>query len=237
MKTVSKPTSKPKQLSPSDRPVHGSRKESVYQAIRAAIESGELKPGQRVMEVEIGEALGVSRTPVREALRRLEAEGILEVEPRIGLVVASLSRQAVMELYEMRELLEATAAALCATHATAFEVAELRELVSRERRLKEPEELTRHNRLFHEAIYRGAHNRYLTKSLNALNDSMWLLGPSQMRDPQRARTALEEHTELLAAIEQRDPDAAEAAMRAHVESAKKERVKRLFPESTAAQEQ
>lgn len=230
-----KPIPKPKPLSLSERPIHGSRNESVYQAIRAGIESGDLKPGQRVMEVEIGESLGVSRTPVREALRRLEAEGILVFEPRVGLVVTSLSRQAVMELYDIRELLEAKAAGLCALHASEFEITELRELVSREQRLTTADELTRHNRLFHEAIYRGAHNRYLTKTLNTLNDSMWLLGPSQMRLAKRARSALEEHVQMLAAIEKRDAPAAEDAMRMHINNAKQERIKALFPESTSTQ--
>lgn len=189
------------------------------------------------MEVEVGEWLGVSRTPVREALRRLETEGILEVEPRVGLVVTSLSRQAVMELYELREVLEAKAAGLCAVHATELEIAELRQLVSREQQLRDGDELARHNRLFHEAIHRGAHNRYLVKSLAALNDSMWLLGPSLMRVAQRARTALDEHAAILAAIEKRDPNAAEAAVRAHVTGAKQERMKTLFSEAHAAPKQ
>lgn len=219
-----------------DRPVHGSRNESAYQAIRAAIERGDLKAGQRVMEVEVGEWLGVSRTPVRAALRRLEAEGILEMQARVGLVVTSLSPQAVLELYEVRELLEAKAAGLCAVHATALEIAELREIVQLEQRLRDADELVRTNRLFHEAIHRGAHNRYLAKSLGPLNDSMWLLGPSQMRVTRRARPALLEHAEIFAAIERRDPVAAEAATRAHVRGAKHERMKTLFPESTASQE-
>lgn len=224
---------KPSTKSPiaSDRPIHGSRNETVYQAIRSAIERGDLKPGQRVMEVEIGEWLGVSRTPVRDALRRLETEGILEIEPRVGLVVTTLSRQAVLELYEMRELLETKAAALCAQHATELEIAELRELVNREPRLRDADEVVRHNRLFHEAIYRGAHNRYLTKSLAVVNDSMWLLGPSLMRGQQRARAAAKEHAEIFAAIEKRDAAAAEAAVRAHVQGAKRERLKALFAEA------
>lgn len=211
-----------------DRPVHGSLNESVYQSIRAAIELSDLKPGQRVMEVEVADWLGVSRTPVREALRRLETEGILEVEPRVGLVVTTLSRQAVMELYDMREMLESKAAALCALHATELEIAELRDLVGREPRIRDAEELGRHNRLFHEAIHRGAHNRYLTKSLAALNDSMWLLGPSLMRFAQRARAAQKQHGEIFAAIEKRDAAAAEAAARSHVHGARQERMKTLF---------
>jgi DNA-binding GntR family transcriptional regulator len=206
-----------------------SRNESVYQAIRSAIERGDMQPGQRVMELEIADWLSVSRTPVREAVRRLETEGMLEIEPRVGLVVASLSRQAVMELYAMRELLEVTAARWCAAHATDLELTELEELVRREQRLQgDADELVRHNRRFHDAIHRGAHNRYLTKSLNAVNDSMWLLGRSQMRLAHRAKAALVEHAELCAAIRERDPAAASDAARRHVQAAQTERLKTLF---------
>ena len=212
-------------------PEYASRSELAYQKLREAIESGELKPGQRVMEVEIAEWLAVSRTPVRDALRRLESEGMLEVEPRNGLVVASISRQAMLELYVMREVLEGTAARLCARNASELEILELKELVKREERL-EDEALARHNRQFHEAVHRGAHNRYLEKSLSAVNDSMWLLGKSQMLIPERANTSRAEHAELFEAIERRDADAAEAIARRHVQSARTERLKQLFPESS-----
>lgn len=209
-----------------------SRGELVYQKLREAIERGELKPGQRVMEVEVAEWLKVSRTPVREALRRLESEGMLALEPRMGLVVASLTRQAMLELYVMREVLEGTAARLCARHASDVEVMELEELVKREERLQGNfEALARHNRLFHEALHRGAHNRYLEKSLSAVNDSMYLLGPSQMLLPERAKSALEEHAELLDAVLKRDGDLAEAVARRHVRSAQQQRLKQLFPDS------
>ncbi|OGA46446.1 MAG: hypothetical protein A3F74_09875 [Betaproteobacteria bacterium RIFCSPLOWO2_12_FULL_62_58] len=211
---------------------YASLSELVYQKMREAIQQGALRPGQRIMEIEVAEWLKVSRTPVREALRRLESDGMLTLEPRTGLVVASLSRQAMLELYVMREVLEGTAARLCARHASDLEVMELEELVKREERLQGNfEELARHNRLFHEAVHRGAHNRYLEKSLSAVNDSMWLLGKSQMLLPHRAKGALAEHGELLAAIRKRDPDAAEEAARGHVRSAQKERLKQLFPET------
>jgi DNA-binding GntR family transcriptional regulator len=211
---------------------YASRSELVYQKMREAIEQGALKPGQRIMEIEVAEWLDVSRTPVREALRRLESDGMLTVEPRTGLVVASLSRQAMLELYVMREVLESTAARLCARHASDVEIMELEELLEREKRLQGRfEELARHNRSFHEAVHRGAHNRYLEKSLSAVNDSMWLLGKSQMLLPHRASAALTEHGNLLAAIRKRDPDAAEEAARRHVQAAQKERLKQLFPET------
>jgi DNA-binding GntR family transcriptional regulator len=211
---------------------HASRGALVYRKLRHAIEQGELKPGQRVMEVEVAEWLDVSRTPVREALRRLENEGMLALEPRTGLVVASIAREAMLELYVMREVLEGTAARLCARHASDPELMGLEELVKREARLQGNfEVLSRHNKLFHDAVHRGAHNRYLEKSLAAVNDSMCLLGKSMMLIPERAEEAQLEHSELVAAIVGRDADAADRSARRHVRSAQKQRLKQLFPDS------
>ncbi len=150
------------------------------------------------MEREVAERLKVSRTPVRDALRRLESEGMLAFEPRIGIVVASITRQAMLELYVVREVLEGTAARLCARHASDVEVMELEELVMREQRLQgNHDALAHHNKLFHQAVHLGAHNRYLEKSLAAVNDSMSLLGESQMRLPARAELARSEHAALV----------------------------------------
>lgn len=211
---------------------HGSRSEHVYRRLRDAIQEGQFKSGDRVMEIEVADWLKVSRTPVRDALRRLESEGMLQHEPRQGLVVARLDRQAVMELYAMREMLEGTAARLCARHASDMEILDLAELVERERAIQgDPEAVARHNRRFHEAIRRGAHNRYLVKSLAAVNDSMVLLGRPLMLLPHRAQAALAEHESIAQAIQRRDPEAAEEAARQHVRAAQRERLKRLFPES------
>jgi DNA-binding GntR family transcriptional regulator len=211
---------------------HGSRGEHAYRQLRDAIQAGQLKPGERMMEIELAGWLRMSRTPVRDALRRLESEGMLAHEPRSGLVVARLDRQAVMELYTMLEVLEGTAARLCARHASDMEVLELLELVKVEQQLQGNfEELARHNRRFHETVHRGAHNRYLEKSLYVVTDSMGLLGKSQMLLPQRAKAARSEHAEITRAIEKHDPDAAEDAARRHVRAAQRERMKQLFPQS------
>lgn len=225
------PRSTPRSPAPK-APRHGMRSEHAYQRLRHAIEEGEFKPGHRVMEVEVASWLNLSRSPVRDAIRRLEGEGILEHEPRNGLVVAHLDRQAVMELYVMREVLEGTAARLCARHASDMEVQGLLDLVEIERAMEgDPEGLARHNRRFHDAIHRGANNRYLVRSLNAVNDSMGLLGKPLMLMPHRAQTAVLEHAKIVDAIQHRDPDAAEAAARAHVRAAQRERLKRLFSET------
>jgi DNA-binding GntR family transcriptional regulator len=206
-----------------------SRSELAYRRLRDAIATGKLAPGQRVMEVEVAEWLNVSRTPVREALRRLEGDGMLAIEPRTGLVVTSITREAMLELYVMREVLESTAARLCADHASEVELMALEELTKREERLeRDYEARVRVNRLFHDTIHRAAHNRYLEKSLSAVNDSMCLLGKSQMLIPARAKEAQAEHAELFDAIRKRDADAAERIARKHVQSARRQRLKQLF---------
>ena len=212
-------------------PRHGTRSEHVYRRLRDAIQQGEFKSGHRVMEIEIADWLKVSRTPVRDAIRRLESEGMLEHEPRIGLVVVRLDRQAVMELYVMRETLEGTAARLCARHAADIEIQDLVDLVERERQIQgNLEALPGHNKRFHQAIHRGAHNRYLEKSLAAIND-LGLLGSPLMSLPHRAQAAVAEHAQIVEAVQRRDPDAAEEAARKHVRAAQRERLKRLFPET------
>ena len=233
MKSAPRPFRQPalRAAAAADSPESTSRSERAYRQLRAALASGALKPGQRVMELEVAGWLRVSRTPVREALRRLESEGLLALEPRTGLVVASISRQAMLELYVMREVLEGTAARLCARHASDPEITELEELIRREARLQgNHAELARHNRLFHDAIHRAAHNRYLEKSLTAVNDTMHLLGPSQLLIAQRAAQSQVEHAELFGHIRNHDADAAEAAARRHVRSAQQQRVRNLFPE-------
>lgn len=208
----------------------GSRGGHAYQKLRDALKTGALKPGDRIMEVPVAEQLNVSRTPVRDAIRRLESEGLLEYEPRAGLVVTTLDRRAVAELYEMREVLEGTAARLFTRHSSDLEVEHLLELVKKEQKLQgSPQELATHNHQFHVQIHRGAHNRFLEKALEAVNSSLWLLGKSQMLLPHRAKGAFAEHMELAKAIQKRDADLAESLARKHVRSAQAERMRTLFP--------
>jgi DNA-binding GntR family transcriptional regulator len=209
----------------------GSRGEHAYRKLRDAIQRGELAPGSRMTEIELSARLKMSRTPVRDALRRLESEGLLAHQPRHGLVVAKLDRQAVLELYAMREVLEGTAAGLCARHASDAEVQDLMELVALEKKLQgDHAALARHNRRFHEALHRGAHNRYLERSLYAVADTIGLLGPSQMLIPRRAKAAVAEHAQIAHAVAKRDARAAEEAARAHVRAARRQRMNLLFPD-------
>ena len=213
-----------------DQATRGSQGGQAYQRLRGLLKDGVLKPGDRLIETTIAQQLDVSRTPVRDAIRRLEAEGLLDYEPRAGVVVTKLDRRSVAELYEMREVLEGTAARLFTRHASEIEVEDLLDLVQQERLLQgRGQELAAHNQKFHLQIHRGAHNRFLEKALRAVNAVRWLLGPSQMLAAERAEQALAEHAELVQAIQKRDADLAETSARRHVRSAQVRRMKTLFP--------
>jgi DNA-binding GntR family transcriptional regulator len=199
----------------------------AYTRLRKAIEAGQLLPKTRLREEDLATWLEMSRTPVREAVRRLEAEGFFSRESRT-LVVSSLDQQAVAELYAMREVLEGTAAAFAARHASDVEISTLRDLYEIEGEvLENSEEVARHNERFHSALYGAAHNRYLLQTLNALRDARALLGPSTLLNAPRSVQAHAEHREIVAAIEARDPAGAESAARAHIRAAQRERLRKL----------
>lgn len=210
--------------------------ENAYTRIREAIRSGNLQPGDRVTESEIASWLSMSRTPVREAILRLEAEGLLTHAPRQGLVVARLDYQAVIELYTMRAVLEGTAARLAATHASDVEIEALRDMLAAEHNLDatQAKQASQLNRRFHETIYRAAHNRYLLKSLGALGDAMVLLGNTTLALPGRHDTALAEHANILKAISNRDPTTAEEVARDHIKAAQRFRLQLLLGEDDSS---
>lgn len=200
--------------------VGGSLSERAYKHIHKAIQSGTLKPGTRLRELDLTEWLGISRTPIREALKKLESDGLIINEPNQGLVVTKLDFRMISEIYEIREVLEGTAAAFAARHALDGEISVLRDIVSRELKIREDSTaLVEHNRIFHEALYRSTHNRYLQKFLNTLRESMALWVHATLSVPGRSQEALDQHEAIVGAIEKRDVTAAEQAARQHIRDA------------------
>jgi DNA-binding GntR family transcriptional regulator len=206
-----------------------SRADFVYDSLRDAIWEGRIGRGERVREEEIARSLGVSRTPVREALQRLQRRGLLVTGTGRGLIVAELSKREVIELYAMREILEGSAARFAAQHATRPEIDILYRL---QRDLAEaPDDallLVKLNRRFHQAIYDAAHNQYLTQTLDTLHDSMALLHSTTFRAPNRRRESDEEHRRIVSAIERHDADDAEAIAREHIRQAQRTRFEALI---------
>jgi DNA-binding GntR family transcriptional regulator len=200
----------------------------VYRVLVERIRTGILSSGARLREEDLASSLGVSRTPVREAFARLLERGL--VQPGAGgLTVASLSRRQVIELYAVRARLEGMAAAFATENASSGELAGFAHVASLfEAQRADAKSAARANILLHEAIYEAAHNRYLRRMLDDLNDSLALLPDTTFSVPGRGEAALIEHKAILDAIMRRDVTGAEAAARTHIEMALQARLTLLF---------
>ena len=205
----------------------GPQSNSTYQRLLDEIRIGTLLPGDRLREIELSERLGVSRTPVREAIRQLETDGLVTHVPRQGATVRSLDYAEVMELYEMRAVLEGTAARLAARAASDVELDELDLLNSQLAEAGTGPDATEINRIFHATLLDVAKNRFLSKSIVSLQKALLILGPSQLLDSDRAEAAVAEHRSIMAALKARDGAAAEAEMRAHIQAAQRMRIRSL----------
>ncbi|MCL3883159.1 GntR family transcriptional regulator [Marivita sp. GX14005] len=206
---------------------HTPQGNAVYLRLMDELREGVLNPGDRLRETELAERLGVSRTPVREAIRQMEADGIVTHVPRQGASIRTLDYAEVMDLYEMRAVLEGTAARLAARAASDIEIAELIDMNHALAEKGSRPDAFALNRQFHAALLDAAKNRFLTRSITALQKALMILGPTTLTEPDRAERAVEEHRAVLSAIEARDGAAAEAAMRAHIEGAQRVRVRAL----------
>lgn len=188
----------------------------AYSMILAAIDEGVYKPGDRLVESELAERFGVSRTPIREALQRLETQSLLARDGR-SLIVASLDHNQMSELYIVRRELEGLAAQLAARHATPEEVALLRGMVEADNALlNDPAALSRANRRFHKQIHLASHNRYLVQQLDLVHRTMALMATTSLAAQGRSKIAQEEHDAIVTAIEARDEESAGRALRDHI---------------------
>jgi DNA-binding GntR family transcriptional regulator len=191
----------------------------AYTLILEAIDTGIYRPGDRLVESELAERFGVSRTPIREALQRLETQSLLTRDGR-SLIVASLDHNQLSELYVVRAELEGLAARLAARHATAEEVRVLRDMVDADQALLgNPKGLARANRRFHKQIHLASHNRYLVQQLDLVHRSMALMATTSLAAEGRGEVALAEHAAIVTAIENRDEMAAYEALREHISKA------------------
>ena len=185
-----------------------------------AIEDGKLTPGTRLRETELAEQLGISRTPVREALHRLHAMGLAEHGPQ-------LDYDHLRQLFAVREGLEGMAARLAAEYATPAEISLLRELVSLDVGVDNPDTLKTHNKQFHLQIVRASHNAYMIDALENLRIHLSLLPGSTYSIAKRRIQAQDEHQAIIDAVAAHDGDAAEYAARVHIKSGYRARLELL----------
>jgi DNA-binding GntR family transcriptional regulator len=188
----------------------------AYSMILAAIDEGVYRPGDRLVESELAERFGVSRTPIREALQRLETQSLLSRDGR-SLIVASLDHNQMSELYIVRRELEGLAASLAAKHATPEEVRLLRAMVEADDALTDdPSALARANRRFHQQVHLASHNRYLVQQLDLVHRTMALMASTSLAAEGRSKIAQKEHSVIVSAIETGDENAAGQALREHI---------------------
>lgn len=193
--------------------------QDAYNRIVRAIRTGDLRPGDRLTETGLAAQFGISRTPVREAIRALEADGLVVHAPRLGATIRKLDHSEISELYEMRAVLAATAARHAARMASPVEIAEIAAIHSAMEAADTVEAMYRHNQQFHTAILNAARNRFLVRAVESVEKTLLILGPSTLGDRDRAAAALDEHRKILDALRAHDETAAETAMRNHIEAA------------------
>ena len=207
-------------------------RQKVVEVLRAAITSGRFAPGERLTERQLCELTGVSRVSVREALRQLESEGLIETQPNRGPLVSRLSRRDAVSLYQMRGALEALAARLFASSASDAQIDELAAAVSvlhRAYASRDIEEIVRAKRRFYDVLFEGSGNSMIGPALNAMYARVNQLRRVSLSSPKRGPQSMREIRAVLGAIKRRDPDAAYAASLHHVEQAAKAALANLRP--------
>ncbi|MEW6623738.1 MAG: GntR family transcriptional regulator [Bacillota bacterium] len=209
-------------LSPIKLEAYKPLRDIVFEALKDAIVKGQLKPGERLMEQQIAEELGVSRTPVREAIRKLELEGFIIMIPRRGAYVSDVSLKDVAQVFEVRAAMESLAAGLAAQRITDEQMEDLeRKFVEAKAALENSdlEMAIRFDSEFHEIIYQASRNDRLVQILSNLREQIHRYRSASLAHPGRLKDTMEEHKNLLDAIYQRNVGLAEKLAKEHIENA------------------
>jgi DNA-binding GntR family transcriptional regulator len=194
------------QASVTAHPRRRSRPASPYERLTQAILTGEIAPGEPLVEAALSDWYKVSRTPVREALTRLEQDGLLQRTSR-GLVVRERSPEEILDIYEIRIVLEATSARVAALRRTTLDLITLRRIADQLARVdtSDENEMASANREFHLAVWRASHNDSLVDLLSRLNLHLLRYPATTLSQPGRWEASLAEHAELIEAIDQQNP--------------------------------
>jgi len=200
--------------------------DKAYETVRTGIISGRFPSGARITEQEVAATSGVSRTPVREALRRLQAEGLVDFTPNFGAVVTAWSESDADEIFELRAMLESYGARRAARLATADQLANLHALAeaqyreSVERGSGYIQRIGDLNNRFHHALQEAAGSARLKRALSALIEAPLMMKTFAKYTPDDLQRSAQHHLELCSALEARDPDWAASVMSSHVHAAR-----------------
>jgi len=193
----------------------------VFQTLRKAILKGQLQPGERLMEVQLANKLGVSRTPIREAIRKLELEGLVTMIPRRGAEVAEITEKNMRDVLEVRRALEELAVKIACEKITEEELEQLRKVSKKFREVMHSDDLmliTETDVAFHEIIYEATGNARLIQILNNLREQMYRYRVEYLKDYNSHGILAEEHDEIVNALCARQRERACKAIIAHIDN-------------------
>ncbi|MEK9670326.1 MAG: GntR family transcriptional regulator [Gammaproteobacteria bacterium] len=193
----------------------------VAERLRILIDSGELAPGTRLNEIELCNTMGVSRTPLREAIRSLATEGLIELQPNRGAVVSIVSQEDVTEILPIMASLEGLGGRLAAMHMDQSKIAQVRKIHNQmisHYKNNEVAEYFETNRLIHELITEGSGNQTLVDTINSLSAKVRRARFTAQMTKESWAKAVSEHEEMIAALEAQDPDRLEAILVQHIET-------------------
>ena len=191
----------------------------VFNTLRQAILKGELAPGERLMEIQLAERLGVSRTPIREAIRKLELEGLVLMIPRKGAEVAKISEKSLRDVLEVRRSLEELAIELACQRMTEEEVDFLEQTQEEFKAAVacgDAMKIAETDETYHDVIYKGTGNDRLVQILNNLREQMYRYRLEYIKDVSQHVRLIEEHEEIYRCISSRDKDAGARAIKMHI---------------------
>lgn len=197
-------------------------REIVFESLREAIIGGVLKPGERMMEIQLADEMGVSRTPVREAIRKLELEGFVVMIPRKGAYVAGISLKDIADVFEIRAALEGLAAGLAAERITEDELEEMERILVRKAEILENNDLESIVELdtdFHAILFKASRNDRLVQILSNLREQIQRFRATSLAVPGRLKEALEEHRKIVEAVSERNVTLAQSLAAEHIENA------------------
>ena len=193
----------------------------VFNTLRQAILVGELKPGERLMEIQLADKLGVSRTPIREAIRKLELEGLVLMIPRRGAEVADITEKSLRDVLEVRGALEDLAVELACDRITEEAVEQLKIAAQAFQQTLRSEDVTQYAEAdvkFHDVIYQATENQKLIQLLNNLREQMYRYRVEYLKKTEVHERLLAEHEYIIECIEKRDKEAAKKAIATHVDN-------------------
>lgn len=202
---------------------HRPLREMVYEELKMQILTGSIVPGTRMMEVELAQEMGVSRTPIREAIRKLEKEGLVTIEPRRGAYASQISTEDMVEILEVRQNMEGLAAYFAASRMTPDQMKELKEvsdLYNKAVSESNMESMIKHDTRFHRIIVESCNNKILVQMIEQLQELVLRFRYIYYDNFRRAENMPEEHAIILNAIERNDADAAREAADVHIDRLK-----------------